>query len=319
VRRVAYLLEAAYLAEWLAAQDVRHLHNHIGENSAVVAMLAARLRGIPYSLTIHGPGEFDRPTLLALGEKIRGAAFVAAISEFTRGQLYRWSAPEDWPKIHIVHCGLEEADWLDAAAPVPERPRLVCVGRLCEQKGQWLLLEAAARLRARGVDFELVLVGGGPSREGLERRIERLGLREQVRITGYASSEGVRRELLAARALVLPSLAEGLPVVFMEALALHRPVISTFIAGIPELVEPGATGWLVPAGAIEPLVDAMAEALTADPAELERMGRAGAARVARDHNAATEARKLADLIAGRDPIVRPPDRRDPLPSTLAVR
>src|SRR5262249_56834607 len=90
VRRVSYLVEAAYLAEWLQAREVRHLHNHIGENSAVVALLAARFRDIPYSLTIHGPGEFDRPTLLALGEKIRGAAFVAAISEFTRGQLYRW-------------------------------------------------------------------------------------------------------------------------------------------------------------------------------------------------------------------------------------
>jgi glycosyltransferase involved in cell wall biosynthesis len=298
VRRVSYLLEAAYLAEWLAAKDVRHLHNHIGENSAVVAMLAARFREIPYSLTIHGPGEFDRPTLLALGEKIRGAAFVAAISEFTRSQLYRWSDPEDWPKIHVVHCGLDEAEWLVDAEPVPSRPRLVSVGRLSEQKGQWLLVEAAARLRAQGVDFELVLVGDGPLRPELERRVERLGLPGQVRMTGYLSSADVRRELLAARVLVQPSFAEGLPVVIMEALALCRPVISTFVAGIPELVEPGITGWLVPAGAVEPLAGAMAEALAADPAELDRMGHAGADRVARDHNAATEAGKLARLIAG---------------------
>ena len=300
VRRVSYLLEAAYLAEWLEARDVRHLHNHIGENSAVVALLAARFRDIPYSLTIHGPGEFDRPTLLALGEKIRGAAFVAAISEFTRGQLYRWCDPEDRPKIHVVHCGLDEAEWRAEAEPIPGRPRLVSVGRLSEQKGQWLLVEAAAGLRARGVAFELVLIGDGPLRPVLERRIERLGLREHIRMPGYLGSDGVRRELLASRALVQPSLAEGLPVVIMEAMALRRPVISTFVAGIPELVVPGVTGWLVPAGAVEPLVDAMAEALAADPAELERMGRAGAARVARDHNAAIEAGKLARLIAGAD-------------------
>jgi glycosyltransferase involved in cell wall biosynthesis len=118
-------------------------------------------------------------------------------------------------------------------------------------------------------------------------------------MTGSLDSAGVRRELLASRALVQPSFAEGLPMVIMEALALRRPVINTFIAGIPELVEPGVSGWLVPAGAIEPLADAMAEVLAADPTELEQMGRAGAVRVARNHNAATEARKLAGLIASR--------------------
>src|SRR5262249_57595057 len=113
---------------------------------------------------------------------------------------------EEWPKMQVVHCGLEESDWLGEAVPVPGRPRLVSVGRLAEQKGQWLLVEAAARLDARGVDFELVLVGDGPLRGPLERRIEQLGLRDRVQITGYLSSPGVRRELLASRALVLPSL-----------------------------------------------------------------------------------------------------------------
>ena len=105
IRRIVYLLEAAYLAEHLEARDVQHLHNHIGENSAVVAMLCSILTGIPYSLTIHGPGEFDRPTLLALDEKIRHAAFVVAITEFTRSQLYRWADYADWPKIHVVRVG----------------------------------------------------------------------------------------------------------------------------------------------------------------------------------------------------------------------
>jgi colanic acid/amylovoran biosynthesis glycosyltransferase len=144
---------------------------------------------------------------------------------------------------------------------------------------------------------KLVIVGDGPMRGDIEALIDRLGLRDHVRITGYLSNEGVREELLAARALVLPSFAEGLPGVFLEALALGRPVVSTYIAAHPELVEPGVSGWLVPAGAVEPLVDAMAEVLTADPADLERMGHAGAAAVARQHDVSTQAKKLAHLFS----------------------
>jgi glycosyltransferase involved in cell wall biosynthesis len=180
------------------------------------------------------------------------------------------------------------------------------------------MVEAAACLRDRGVDFELVIVGDGPLRGQLERKIDQLDLHRQVRITGFLSNSAVRRELVAARAMVLPSFAEGLPVVIMEALALGRPVISTYIAGIPELVEPGTSGWLVPAGAIEPLVDAMAEALTADPAELERMGRSGAALAARHHNALTEASKLADLFANRGATNGQPDRHTRCTSALTA-
>jgi glycosyltransferase involved in cell wall biosynthesis len=183
------------------------------------------------------------------------------------------------------------------------------VGRLAEQKGQLLLVEASAKLRDRGADFELVIVGDGPMREELEQLIDRLGLRDRVRITGFLDNRAVRRELEAARALVLPSFAEGLPVVIMEAMALGRPVIATYIAGIPELVEPGRSGWLIPAGALEPLVEAMAEALAAGPDELDRMGRAGAARASLQHDAATEAGKLAVLIASSvavdDPTGKP--------------
>ena len=153
----------------------------------------------------------------------------------------------------------------------------------------------------------------------LERLIDRLGLRGRVRITGFLDNHGVRRELEAARALVLPSFAEGLPVVIMEAMALGRPVISTYIAGIPELVEPGRNGWLVPAGAVEPLVDAMAEALAADTAELERMGRAGAARVAEQHNVDIEVKKLAALIERNADAVGPVNPRVIPAPALAAR
>jgi colanic acid/amylovoran biosynthesis glycosyltransferase len=298
VWHLAYLAEACDLRRRLAGCGARHLHAHFGTNAATVAMLCRLLGGPAYSVTIHGPEEFDAPGPLGLGQKVRHAAFAVAISHFTRSQLCRWCATADWPKIHVVRCGLDEVFLEGAGTPVPARPRLVTVGRLAEQKGQLLLVEAAARLRDRGPDFELVIVGDGPMRVEIQQLIDRLGLRDRVRITGFLDNRAVRRELEAARALVLPSFAEGLPVVIMEALALGRPVIATHIAGIPELVEPGRNGWLIPAGAVEPLVEAMAEALAADPDELDRMGRAGAARAVLQHDAAAEAGKLAALIEG---------------------
>jgi glycosyltransferase involved in cell wall biosynthesis len=293
---LAYLAEACLLAGRLKAKDVRHLHNHIGENSATVAMLAGLLSGIPYSLTIHGPGEFDQPTLLALDEKIGRAAFVVAVSDYGRSQLFRWSRHADWGKIHVVHCGVDESFLNHPLTSVSAAPRLVCVGRLAEQKGQLLLVEAVAQLMREGVAIELVLVGDGPMRGEIEKLIVQHGLRDRVKIAGWMGSDGVRDQLLGARAMVLPSFAEGLPVVIMEALALGRPVISTYVAGIPELVRTGESGWLVPAGSVPALVAAMREAVTAPVEQLEQMGRAGAALVAERHDAKKEAAKLAALI-----------------------
>ncbi len=293
-----YLAEACLLLRWLRQSDVRHLHVHFGTNAASVALLCRHLGGPPYSVTIHGPEEFDAPRQLGLSEKVRHASFVVAISQFTRSQLYRWADLADWNKIHVVHCGLDGMFLPVVSSPISDRPRLVNVGRLSEQKGQILLIEAAARLHAQNLDFELVIVGDGPLRSELERLIDDHDMRGHVRITGFLDNDGVRRELEAARALVMPSFAEGLPVVVMEAMALGRPVIGTYVAGIPELVEPGRHGWLVPAGAVELLAAAMAAVLTADTVELEAMGRAGSARVAECHDIAIEAKKLAGLMAG---------------------
>jgi colanic acid/amylovoran biosynthesis glycosyltransferase len=295
-RHLVYLAEACALRKHLAKCGAQHVHAHFGSNAADIAMLCHLLGGPSYSITIHGPEDFDAPRPLSLQEKVHHAKFVVAISNYTRSQLYRWCALEAWCKIHVVYCGIDEDSLPLAVVPVPERPRLVNVGRLAEQKGQLLLVEAAARLRSRGIDFELVIVGDGPKRAEVEQRISQFGLENRVRITGYLANKDVRMELQLARVLVLPSFAEGLPIVIMEALAQGRPVISTYIAGIPELVQPGINGWLVPAGAVEPLVDAMAEALRADPADLERMGRAGAAIVAREHDVSIQAKKLAELF-----------------------
>jgi glycosyltransferase involved in cell wall biosynthesis len=280
------------------------LHAHFGTNAAEVAMLAGVLGGPPFSFTVHGPEEFDKPQFLGLAEKMRRANAVFAISAYGRSQLWRWAALADWPKVRVVHCGLEADFFGDAAVPPSSAARLVCVGRLCEQKGQLLLVEAAALLAAEGLDFELVLAGDGEMRPDIEAAIERLGLAAKVRITGWISSAQVRNELAAARAMVLPSFAEGLPVVIMEALAVGRPVLSTYVAGIPELVRDGVEGWLFEAGSTAAAARAMRACLAATPEALAAMGQAGRERVLARHQIDTEAARL--LAAWREAL---PERR----------
>ena len=294
---LVYLAEACRVLAWLERFGARHVHAHFGTNSTEVVMLAHALGGPPYSFTVHGPEEFDKPQAIHLAEKVRRAAFAVAISSFGRSQLYRWLESAHWPKVKVVHCGLEPAFHAVPPTAPPAAPRLVCVGRLCEQKGQLLLVEAAHRLARRGVVFELVLAGDGEMRPQVEALIARHGLQRQVRITGWISSEQVRAELLAARALVLPSLAEGLPVVIMEALALRRPVLSTYIAGIPELIQPGVGGWLFPAGSVEAIETAIADFLAAPAAQVHEVAEAGYRRVLERHSVDREAGKLAALFA----------------------
>lgn len=293
---LVYLAEACVLLRWLEKSHAEHIHAHFGTNSTTVAMLCRSLGGPPFSFTAHGPEEFDKPEFWHLPDKISRATFVIGVSEFGRSQLYRWCNYRHWSKIHVVHCGVDESYLTEEVLPVPAAARLVCVARLHEQKGLPMLMEAAEELASEGLKFELRLVGDGPLRPQIEEHVRRCGLEGVITMLGWRSGVEVRNELTAARALVLPSFAEGLPVVIMEALAMGRPVLGTYVAGIPELVQPGVCGWLVPPGALSPLVSAMRDALTRPPEELARMGRAGAKVVARHHDAAREAAKLAALI-----------------------
>lgn len=291
-----YLAEACVLKGWLKREGISHLHVHFGTNSTTVALLCRRLGGPTYSFTVHGPEEFDRVSGIALAEKIKQAAFVVGISSFGRSQLYRWCDHRDWPKIHIVHCGVDDAYLTQPIDPIPTAPHLVCVGRLCEQKGQLLLVEAVRRLVAEGVACRLTLVGDGEMRPAIAAQIRLHQLESHIILTGNATGDAVQKHLLSARALVLPSFGEGLPVAIMEAMALGRPVVTTYIAGIPELVQPGWNGWLVPAGSVEALVEALRSVLGATVEQLEVMGQHGAAAVAREHNIHTEAQKLVRLF-----------------------
>jgi glycosyltransferase involved in cell wall biosynthesis len=304
LRHLAYLAEACLLRRLLARESADHLHAHFGTNPAAVALLCRLLGGPPYSFTVHGPEEFDRPENLSLGEKIRRAEFVVGVSHYGRGQLLRWTDAASWPKLIVVRCGVD-VGFLGEVPASAEGVRLVCVGRLCEDKGQLLLVEAAGRLAREGVPFELCLVGDGALRGPIEARIRDLGLEGKVILKGWMDGAGVREEILRSRALVLPSLAEGLPVVLMEALALQRPVLSTYIAGIPELVSPGVNGWLVPSGAADPLVSALREVLGAPRERLESFGRAGRAAVLDRHDAAKEASRLAEHFRASTTRSRP--------------
>jgi len=293
---LGYLAEACRMLPWLRDFGATHVHAHFGTNSAEIVMLVHALGGPPYSFTVHGPDEFDTPRLLGIAEKVRRSAFVVAISSFGRSQLYRWVERTQWSKVKVIHCGLEPAFVDCASVPPPIAPRLVCVGRLAEQKGHLLLIEAANRIASKGIRFELVLVGGGGMRAEIEALIETLRLGDRVRLTGPVSTDRLREEILAARALVLPSFAEGLPGVIMEAMALRRPVIATYIAGIPELVRPGENGWLVPAGSVDALTAVMEDCLARPIDELRVMGEAGHARVCERHSVTVQAQKLAVLL-----------------------
>jgi len=296
LRHLAYLGEAAYLLQVLRGEAIDHLHAHFGTNSAAVARLIHRLGGPRYSFTVHGPDEFDAPRSLDLPGKVADAAFVVAISDFGAAQLRRWTSTENWAKIHVVRCTVGD-DFFADAQPIDEHCNtLVCVGRLCPQKGQLLLIDAMAKLVGDGVDLRLVLAGDGEMRSLVEQRIDQAHLRDRVEITGWISEAHVRRHILAARAFVLPSFAEGLPMVIMEAFALGRPVISTYVAGIPELVRPEENGWLVPAGNAGELAAAMADAMHRPVEKLQAMGNNGRDRVLKRHYLPNEVAKLETLF-----------------------
>lgn len=300
VRAFAYFAEAAALAEQMERRGIRHVHVHFGTNPATVARLASRLGPVTYSFTAHGPDEFDAPLALDLPGKIADAGFVAGVSSFGCGQLMRWSDPAHWDRIQVVRCAVAP-DFLKLdgeGASGLSTTRIICVARLSAQKGLPLLIEAAARV-ALSHEFTIDVIGDGEGRTVLETMIGQRGLQNRIRLLGWQSPYDVHKQLSGSRALILPSFAEGLPVVLMEALAVGRPVIATAIAGIPELVD-AANGWLIPSGSVDALADALKAVLEASPDRLGAMGHVGKSRVRSLHDPDTNARRLAALL---DPLL----------------
>ncbi|WP_404789953.1 glycosyltransferase [Altericista sp. CCNU0014] len=302
-----YFIEAGTLAHALQQRQIRHLHNHLADSSCTVAMIAATLAGIRFSFTIHGPAIFFEPYRWRLDLKVEQALFVSCISYYCRSQLMLFCPSDQWPKLHIVHCGVD----LQRFTPVshqPGRKRLLYTGRLSAAKGLPILFQALQQVVPRHPELILTLVGDGPDRHALETLAANLKLTPHLKFVGYQSQDAVCQYLRDSDIFVLPSFSEGLPVALMEALAAGVPVITTAIAGISELVEAGINGYLIPPGAVEPLVQSLDRLL--DDAELrQRMGQAGRLKVEREFNLAQEVPWLKQVmeaaLSGQTETLRP--------------
>lgn len=311
VYQLIYFAEAVVLADFLKRRGVTHLHNHIATASCTVAMLVQEISGIPFSFTIHGPGIFFEPTIWRIDEKIARAKFVVCISDFCRSQAMIFSDPDQWSKLHIVHCGVEPHRYsaADDGSSKPHDARLLFVGRLAGVKGLAVLFAAVEQLLPSFAQLHVTLIGDGPERAAMEREAQARGLGNVVEFVGYKSQAEVAAALGQSDMLVLPSFAEGVPVVLMEAMASGIPVITTRIAGIPELVEDGVAGLLVPPGDETALIQAIAR-LSGDRPLRVKMGQAGRKKVVADFNLEKEAEWLAELFktyagGGNRPPKRP--------------
>jgi len=292
-----YLAHAARILTWLKGSEVTHIHAHFGTNSAEIAALIHTLGGPTYSFTIHGAEVFDNPSHHALPLKVSEAKFVVGSCAYIASQIMYHVDPDLWGRIGVVHCGLPSATFERPMAPFPKQPVFLNIGRFSPEKGHILLLKAFAAVLKDHPRARLILVGDGPMGERLAAQVADLGLTEAVEFAGWLDSDAVQDKIRDSSVLVHPSFSEGLPVVIMEAMAEHRPVISTYIAGIPELVRDGETGWLVPAGQQEDLTRAMKDCASRPVEELIRMGDAGFERVRARHDIRTEVEKLAVLFS----------------------
>lgn len=274
----AYFVMACALSRRLRDLGCRHLHAHFGTNPAAVACLAGRVCGLSYSITFHGPHEFDANLRLNLRDKIVAAAFVITVSRGGHRRVME-QFPELASRFRLVKCGLDSA-WFDAPLSKAQRSvEMLCVARLDPQKDPMLLLEAVQILAERGVVFHLNIAGDGMLRAKMEERIAASRLGTHVTLLGWQAQWQIIDCLGTARALVLSSHDEGLPVAIMEAFALGVPAIAPDVGGVSELVETGTTGWLVTRGDATALAEAMHECLRTSPAELRRMGAEGRRRV----------------------------------------
>jgi len=290
-----YFLQAGVLARHLQRIGARHLHNHFGNSSCSVAMLAAEMAGLPYSYTMHGPMEFFAPEHWRIDEKIARAKFVACISHFARAQGMIFADQIHWDRMHIVHCGVVPSLYDGVASRAVQGAEIVFVGRLAAIKGVALLIEAVGQLASDHPDLHLTLVGEGPERTALEAQARDRGLSDRVTFTGYLGQAEVAERLATADIFALPSFAEGVPVVLMEAMAARVPVIAPRVAGVPELVEDGVSGFCVPPGDLPTLKDRL-DTLLRDPDLRASFGAAGRAHVEAEFDVAREAEKLAGLF-----------------------
>lgn len=288
---------SAYQASRLG---VRHVHAHFANHPTVAALIIHRLTGIPFSFTAHGSDLHKDRRMLP--KKVAAAKFAVTVSNFNRELIIRECGEQFRSKIHVVHCGIDP----DFFSPVESRSltspfEIVCVASLEEVKGHRFLVEACRLLRERGISFRCHLIGDGPVRLEIMNQIHASDLEEHVVLHGGVPRKRVAEMLTSVDAAVLAShptpegKREGIPVALMEAMASGLPVVATAITGIPELVDDGVTGILVPSGDPVALADGL-ERLARDAELRSRMGSAGRAKVVSEFNLYGAVEKLLALM-----------------------
>lgn len=295
-------LKAAALAILARARGIQHLHAHFGTDATTAAMLASRLTRIPYSFTAHAKDIYHESVDRArLKEKIRGARFVITVSEYNRRHLAELAGEDQSGKILRLYNGID-LNRFRPGPSIPGEPDLIlAVGRLVEKKGFSHLVQACRLLQDRERPFRCLIVGEGPEQASLAQQISTLGLHDRVILVGAQPQEQLLETLKRATALVLPCVVsvtgdrDGLPTVLLEALAVGLPAISTTLAGIPEIIEHGKTGLLVPPG--DPILLAKAiEEILANPEFRERLGREGRSKAEEDFDIRKNILVLRDLF-----------------------
>ena len=320
---LSWFLEAVVVLRRCERRGIRHVHVHLDGTAPAVGLLVAHLGNgaadagpWSFSMTVHGSKEFFDVARQGLAPKVAAARFVVCISDFTRSQLMALVDDTHWRRLHVVHCGIDPEHF---APPEGGRPgdgplRILTVGRLDNMKGVAILVEAVGELRRRGVAVALTVVGDGPQREHLQRMAERGGVGEDITWAGPVGQDTIREHYHAAGVFCLPSFAEGIPVVLMEAMSTGLPVVANAITGIPELVQDEVSGLLVRPGRTDLLVDAL-QRLAADADLRSRMGRAGREKILSEFETATVGRRLAALF--HDELE--PARAQPRATPVAAR
>ena len=296
--QVFYFGEAVLVWRQLRRRGIRHIHAHHANVGSDVALLASHLGGAgwSWSFTMHGSTEFFDVREHRLPQKVELARFVVCVSSHGRSQLMTHVATEHWDKLRVVHCGVDVSLFDLAERRDGERAlEILTVGRVVPVKGQSLLVESVAALRERGVEATLTIVGDGPELPALRALAAGLGVADRVRFEGAVGQDEIRGYYERADVFALPSFAEGLPVVLIEAMATGLPVVASRITGVPELVEEGVSGLLVVPGDGADLTRALERLLREPAARRREMGRAGRAKVEAEFDLERTADHLLDL------------------------
>jgi colanic acid/amylovoran biosynthesis glycosyltransferase len=292
-----YFTEALIVGQWMGERGLNHVHIHY---ASTVGLLIAKTYPVTISITIHGSAEFENPTSFHLREKIEASSFVCAISDYGRTQLMKACGSDQWDKIETVRLGIDPSLFVPRSAPAGRRDsfNVTSVGNLTHAKGHRILIEAVTQLVGKGRRVHLRLVGEGPDRSTLESRISDCGLFDTVSLEGTLNQDQLRALYRESDAFALASLAEGVPVVLMEAMAMEIPCVATRITGIPELIENEINGLLVEPSNAGQLAAAIAE-LMDNPDLYRRIATAGRRKIIEEYNLSKNVALLAKLFNNR--------------------